>query len=73
LQIIFGSIFDIYRWHSDFMLHHHTLMDFFVTVIGIFGVSIVKALPAKYDSARTELEVEVRNILAVWPSTRKRE
>jgi len=55
------------------MLHHHTLMDFFVTVIGIFGVSIVKALPAKYDSARTELEVEVRNILAVWPSTRKRE
>ena len=64
LQIIFGSIFDIYHWHSDFMLHHHIFKDFLVTVLGIFGVSFVRALPAKFDSARTPLEVELRKILA---------
>jgi len=72
LQIIFGSIFDIYHSHSDFMLHHHIFRDFLVTVLGIFGVSFVRALPAKYDSVRTQLEVELRKILFSWPSPRKR-
>jgi len=27
LQMIFGSIFNIYHSHSDFMLHHHTFRD----------------------------------------------
>ena len=64
LQIIFGSIPDIYHWHSDFMLHHHIFRDFLVTVLRIFGVSFVRGLPAKYDSARTQLEVELRKIVA---------
>jgi len=54
-----------------FLLHHHIFRDFLVTVLGIFGVSFVRALPAKYDSARTELEVELRKILDFRPSSRK--
>jgi len=45
------------------MLHHHRFRDF-STVLGIFGVAFVKALPAKYDSARFQLEVELRKFLA---------
>jgi len=59
--MIFGYIFDIYHWHSDFMLRHHIFKDFLVTVQVIFGVSFVRALPAKHDSARTQLEVELRS------------
>jgi len=44
MRITFGSIFNIYHWHADFMLHHHRLRDFFNTVIGIFGVAFVRAL-----------------------------
>jgi len=46
------------------MLHHHIFRDFLVTVLRIFGVSFVRGLPAKYDSARTQLEVELRKIVA---------
>jgi len=46
------------------MLHHHIFRDFLVTVLAIFGISFVRALPAKYNSARTQLEVELRRILA---------
>ena len=28
LQIIFGSMFNIYHWHSDFMLRHYGFRDF---------------------------------------------
>jgi len=52
LQIIFGSIFDIYHWHSDFMLHIHIFREFLVTVLGIFWGSFVRTLPATYDSTR---------------------
>ena len=53
-----------YHWHSDFMLHHHIFRDCFVTVLRIFAASFVRALPAKYDIARTQSEVELRKILA---------
>jgi len=46
------------------MLHHHRFRDILVTVLGNFGVLFVRALPAKYDSARTQLEVELQKILA---------
>jgi len=29
-KFIFGSIFNIYHSHSDFMLHHHRFRDFLV-------------------------------------------
>jgi len=54
------------------MLHHHLFGDFLVTVLGIFGVSFVRALPGKYDSAQTQLEVELWKILAFWPRRLKR-
>jgi len=63
LQIIFGSI-------SEFIIGTRILcctttdLGIFGTVLGIFGVAFVKALPAKYDSARFQLEVELRKFLA---------
>jgi len=47
LMTIFASIFDIYHWHFDIMLHHHRFMDFYLffgTVLEIFGLSFVRAL-----------------------------
>ena len=44
LQIIFGSIFNIYHWHSDFMLHHHRFRVFFGTVLRIFLVEFVRVM-----------------------------
>ena len=41
-----------------------TDLGMFGTVLGIFGVAFVRALPAKHDSARIQLEVELRKILA---------
>jgi len=40
LQIIFGSIFDIYHWHSGFMLHYHRFRDFLVLFLGFLELRL---------------------------------
>ena len=52
---MFGSIFNIYHWHSDFMLHHHRFRDFLVLFQGFLEFNLWEPCSAGKWSDMSEL------------------
>ena len=58
------SIFDIYHWHSDFMLHHHRFRDFWSC--------ICESLARQVRQCPNSIRGGIAEYLDFWPSPRKR-